>query len=263
MNNINILKTLPINIDFYQYGISNLHAWIRCMECILHISYRLEIKKWRIRNTDKVHYEERKKIIQKKLKEELHILVDIPKPGSGTTNTGNMARIFFQNYITTANITGVNADLIKRIGVILVALSSYKQIDSVLFQQYAMATFNLYLSEYNWFYMPSSLHKILLHGADIMQSAGLPIGMFSEEAIEARNKDFRNIRRDHTRKFSRLETLTDLFQTLLYTSDILISSISPDNRKICKTRSRFNIFEDEIQKLMLPEDLQDDDDDDT
>ena len=108
MNNLNILQTLPINIDFYQYGISNLHAWIRCMECILHIAYRLEVKKWQMRSVaEKSQYEDRKKMIKKKLKEELNILVDIPKPGFGTTNTGNVARTFFQNYTTAANITGI------------------------------------------------------------------------------------------------------------------------------------------------------------
>lgn len=30
----------------FQYGMSTLHAWIRLMECILHISYRLEFHKW-------------------------------------------------------------------------------------------------------------------------------------------------------------------------------------------------------------------------
>ncbi|XP_043262271.1 uncharacterized protein LOC122403056 [Colletes gigas] len=240
---------------------SNLHAWIRCMECILHISYRLQVKKWQIRSVEeKSQYEDRKKMIKRKLKEEMHILVDIPKPGFGTTNTGNVARTYYENYTTTANITGVNQELIKRLGVILVDLPSYRQISPNLFQEYAMETFNLYVTEYNWFYMPSSLHKILFHGADIIKCAGLQIGMFSEEAMEARNKDFRNIRNDHARKFSRLETMTDLFHTLLYTSDILISSISAENRKICKKHTRFDIFNDEIERLMLKEDLQDDDD---
>lgn len=27
----------------FQFGLSTLHAWIRCLECLLHISYRLEI----------------------------------------------------------------------------------------------------------------------------------------------------------------------------------------------------------------------------
>ncbi|EPB73357.1 hypothetical protein ANCCEY_07564 [Ancylostoma ceylanicum] len=28
------------------FGISPLHAWIRSMECLLHIAYRVDVKKW-------------------------------------------------------------------------------------------------------------------------------------------------------------------------------------------------------------------------
>ena len=57
--------------------------------------------------------------------------------------------------------------------------------------------------------MPSSVHKILNHGADIIQYAALPIGMLSKEALESRNKDFRNIREYHTRKMSREKIMYD------------------------------------------------------
>lgn len=52
-------------------------------------------------------------------------------------------------------------------------------------------------------YMPSSVHKILIHGAEIINNVSLPIGMMSEEAQESRNKDLRNLREHHTRKNSR------------------------------------------------------------
>lgn len=37
MNNLDNLKDRRSNEDMYQYGLSTLHAWIRCMECLLHI----------------------------------------------------------------------------------------------------------------------------------------------------------------------------------------------------------------------------------
>jgi len=40
---------------------------------------------------------------------------------------------------------------------------------------------------YPWYNMPSSVLKILIHGADIINHMGLPNGMISEEAHEARN----------------------------------------------------------------------------
>jgi len=42
--------------------------------------------------------------------------------------------------------------------------------------------------------MPSSIHKILIHGEEIIKAAVLPIGMLSEEALESRNKDFKKYR---------------------------------------------------------------------
>jgi len=95
--------------------------------------------------------------------------------------------------------------------------------------------------------MPSSVHKILVHGADIIKTVSLPIGMMSEEALEARNKDMRNYRVNHTRKNSRLNTMVDLFNTLLVTSDPLISSISKStslhSKKIIK-------LDDEVINLL-------------
>lgn len=81
------------------YGISPLHAWIRLLECCLHISYRVDIKMWQIRGDKlKVAYADRKKRVQAILWERLGLIVDRPKPGgSGTTNDGNMARRAFEN----------------------------------------------------------------------------------------------------------------------------------------------------------------------
>lgn len=75
--------------------------------------------------------------------------------------------------------------------------------------------------------MPSTVHKILVHGAEVIKSAILPIGQLSEEAMEARNKDLRNYREHHTRKTSRCENNEDLLHALLVSSDPVISSKTP------------------------------------
>lgn len=55
--------------------------------------------------------------------------------------------------------------------------------------------------------MPSTLHKILIHGADIINTSMLPVGIFDEEASEARNKDYKNFRQFHSRKHDRKSNL--------------------------------------------------------
>lgn len=58
------------------------------------------------------------------------------------------------------------------------------------------------------------------------------IGQLSEEAAEACNKEYKRLRLHPTRKSSRINTNTDLFQMMLVSSDPLISSL----RKTCKKK---------------------------
>lgn len=73
--------------------------------------------------------------------------------------------------------------------------------------------------------MPASVHKILIHGADVISVSLPPIGMLSEEAQEARNKDFRKFREYHARKTSRSETNRDVFHWMILSSDPLLSAM--------------------------------------
>lgn len=43
LNNIEEVKTRQ---EALKHGLSTLHAWIRCKECCLHISYKTDIQKW-------------------------------------------------------------------------------------------------------------------------------------------------------------------------------------------------------------------------
>jgi len=42
---------------------------------------------------------------------------------------------------------------------------------------------------YSWYYLPPTVHKILIHGPSIIENALVSIRELSEEAAEARNKD--------------------------------------------------------------------------
>ena len=85
MNQLEKIWSLEVKPHLFEYGISNLHAWIRCLECCLHVSYRLELKKRQIRDrNDKQKIKERKTRIINMIKTEMNALIDIPKPGFGT-----------------------------------------------------------------------------------------------------------------------------------------------------------------------------------
>ncbi|GBM11348.1 hypothetical protein AVEN_13577-1 [Araneus ventricosus] len=61
MNNEMIIMQKTVNRDLLSLGLSLLHIWIRFFECILHLSYRLEIKSWQARGA-----ENRNKVAEKK-----------------------------------------------------------------------------------------------------------------------------------------------------------------------------------------------------
>lgn len=112
----------------------------------------------------------------------------------------------------------------KRFAVILQTISCGQQIDVEQFRKYAEETANIYIGLYDWYYMPVSMHKILLHGSDIISYAIVPIGQLSEEVQECRHKEVRRYREYNTRKMSREKTNEDLLHSLLMSSDPLISS---------------------------------------
>ncbi|KAG6462459.1 hypothetical protein O3G_MSEX013270 [Manduca sexta] len=228
MNNLESHNLRDNDEEMYQYGLSSLHAWIKCMECLLHIAYRLEVKKWSCRGDDKDKIKIRKSAIQRAFKEECGLLIDVVKQGAGSTNDGNTARRFLKNKATTARITGINEQLIENFYVILQAIASGERVDHTKFSIFCNETAELYVKLYPWYYMPSSVHKLLMHGADIIKHFGaIPIGKLSEEAAEARNKDFRHYRENHSRKINRIATNEDIFHNLLLSSDPKITSLRP------------------------------------
>jgi len=48
MNNIENFTKFEVKEESLKFGLSTLHAWIQFFECLLHISYRLEIKTWSV-----------------------------------------------------------------------------------------------------------------------------------------------------------------------------------------------------------------------
>ena len=59
---MNCISTMerPKNEQFYKYGLSTLHAQIKFFECIIHLSYKLPFKTWRVSG------ENNKKILQER-----------------------------------------------------------------------------------------------------------------------------------------------------------------------------------------------------
>jgi len=240
-----LVEKVP-NKDNFKFGISSLHMWIRAFECLIHIAYRIPIKSWQVKGPEnKKIFEEEKLRIQNEFKAKLGLAIDKPKQGFGSSNDGNTARRFFANPEVSAEITNIDLNLIKNFSFILRVISSGMFIHSDKFNILLEETKKLYLSQYNWFYMPSSIHKLLVHGKDIVDNFDIPIGQLSEDALEASHKMFRRNRLKHTRKSSRSHTCLDLMNYMLISSDPYISS---KRNVVSKTRPK---FDDDIKEYLI------------
>ena len=68
---------------------------------------------------------------------------------------------------------------------------------------YCIKTAQEYVRNYGWYKMPSSVHRVLIHGADIIRVSVIAVGTLSEEPQECRNKDIKKFREYRARKCSR------------------------------------------------------------
>ena len=224
MNKLDLLQKLHVEENHYYYGLSTLHCRIRFMECILHIAYNLDFEKFYAKGDDKQLKEGRKNLVQDHIRSEMSLIVDVVKQGHGTTN-GNTARRFFDDPEKAANATGVDIRLIKRFSIILQVLTSGYDIDFDKFEKYILDTAKLFVDLYDWYKMPPCVHKVLIHGANIMKVFGLPIGWLSKEAQEANNKIFKQDRLHFSRLFSRFVCNEDIMHFMLVSSDPIISGL--------------------------------------
>ena len=143
------------------------------------------------------------------------LLIDFPNPKGATYNVGNSARRFFESYEESARILELDPTLLYRVSILLRATLSGIKINGPAFEEYALQTARSYVELYGWYPMSPSLHKLLIHTANIAEGLLLPIGLLSEEAQESRNKDMRHFRACHARRSGRQEANEDLMNRLL------------------------------------------------
>ena len=162
MNDLCKIRSKPPCDEAIKLGASPLHMLLRSFECFLKIGYKMDIKKFMACTVEeKESVKLRKMGIQAQFKEKLSLRVDFPRQGFGTSNTGNTARKFYDNSEISAEILGIDEDLIRRARYILKALSSGYFLDIDQFKLYCHKTSELFVEKYGWYTMPPSLHWLL------------------------------------------------------------------------------------------------------
>lgn len=218
-------KVFTAKAHALQYGISPLHAWIRFFEFVLKISYRIELKKWHVKDCDKLKLKARKRLLQLKMMKEMGLNVDKPlSNGSGNSNDGNTARRAFSNAALLSSILDFDYDILQSFHTILTTINCEYDINSEKFKAFCAKVFVAYHKKYPWYPMSPTVHKVLVHGHQIIDTCLVPVGCLGEHASESRNKLYKSDRRGHARKCSRLDNITDVFNRSMDSSDPLLSS---------------------------------------
>ena len=107
--------------------------------------------------------------------------------------TANTARKAFANAEVFSQIAGIDIEVINRLRTILFALSSGHELNIDEFKQFCCSTSEYLVRNYAWYEIPPSVHKMLEHGYQVAAKLDLPIGLYSEEAQEAQNREIRRL----------------------------------------------------------------------
>jgi hypothetical protein len=210
--------------------ISPLHAVMNTVLCLFKIGCRLGFQKWRVTKNFEPQYQNARKIINAELWKHFHVTLDEPRSTGGTSTTGSACRKLLQNPQLFADCLGLSRALVVRLAKILKVINCKLDINTEYFGKFALDTYRLFTESYNWFYMPQTLHKILAHGAEIIQASPLSPAFMSEEGPESKNRFFRNYREFHARKISKIANNKDVFGRLLLISDpIFANNISQNS----------------------------------
>ena len=125
MNHLELVRSRIPDEEALRLGISCLHCYIRVLDYLLHVAYKLPLRKYVVStDADKAIVKATKQRIQNECRERLSLVIDMPKQGFGTSNTGNTARRVLENAEEFADITGLDVEVIVRLRTILKAICS-------------------------------------------------------------------------------------------------------------------------------------------
>lgn len=83
--------------------------------------------------------------------------------------------------------------MITRFRVILQTISCGLEVNVLKIKEYALTIARPFVLLYPWYYMPTSVHKIMIYDYKIIENSLLPIGQMSEEAQKSCNKVIQKI----------------------------------------------------------------------
>lgn len=121
--------------------------------------------------------------------------------------------------------------------------------DVSAFRIYCLATQDECLRLYPWYKLPIILHILLNHSPSIIKTLKVPIGLWTEEPLEAMHKILRSFRLNFARKRSRVAANEDVFVRCMINSDIYLSEL-----RCVPSKKKRSVPEDMRQLLIIRDD---------
>lgn len=180
--------------------------------------YRSELGQWKITDSAREQYEQRKKAITQQIYEKFD------DPENPKRRSGVLCQRSFAKPAELSNLLGINEELIVRFHNIAIAFNVDDPINPYRLDNYCKETYRHYLNLYPWCQIPTAIHQVLAHGAEVYLHAPPPLGYLAEEMADPLEIELKRRHTHHARPRSIRENLKDVFFRAMYASDPVISS---------------------------------------
>ena len=149
----------------------------------------------------------------------------------GTSTDGKQGRRFFSNEVVPVlkNLLSKQHNkkhlenilkLHNQLSLVLRVISCTQKIDVPKFSKHCKETMSHIIDHFPWVSLNHTLHGAIQHSAELIEmNDGISIGWYSEEGLEANNKDIRNYLEHLTRKCDGNNQIEDAHHRLLERSD--------------------------------------------
>ena len=229
--------------DSDQHSITITHSYINGCTWFLKMLYRChsDWPKWEQKAGLGQHLDRSKKEVRDKIKLETGLRLDYvcSAGGKGGTSTdGKQGRRFFsdellpiiEDLLSKVNNKKYQENLLKlhhQLSIILRIVSCTRKIDVEKFAKHCEETMVNIATNFKWALLNHTLHGTIQHSAELIEmNGGESLGWYSEEGLEANNKDIRNYLERLSRKCDNNKQIEDVHHRLLERSDPYLSYIT-------------------------------------
>lgn len=211
--------------------LAGLHSQFKLFEFLLEIHRRQEKAKLLRDNKNissaelKIKMDETKQIYIKEIWKLIKSKIDIVKPGYGTSNTGPNIKRCLEKPGILAKILNIDQRFVEKICFVSKCFQSRSKPESSKWFEAVDFIYQKFMADLSdLMSMPPSVHKILIHGFEIIQSFDKGPFYYSEEAQEAINKKFRSVRLNNARKNSFKNMTYDVANYFYVSTDPIVNN---------------------------------------